>query len=149
MKILFLDIDGVLNSCRSSMAYSGYPHTIKETVIEDFEKFDDIAVTLIRKLCRLTNTNIVLSSTWRFYISPEDLGKQLNLPIFDKTPHKLSSTRGEEIKMYLDSAKDIERYAIVDDDNDMLKEQLPHFVEVNSINGLSYENYNKLLQLLK
>jgi hypothetical protein len=143
MKILFLDIDGVLNSVRSCIAFDGYPYSNS-----NYEKFDDIAVNLIRKLCKTTNTKIILSSTWRLFKGWDKLYEVLNLPIIDKTPHKLSSTRGEEIDMWLSNNK-VDKYAIVDDDSDILVYQLPYFVKVDNTNGLSYENYLQLLKLLK
>lgn len=142
MKILFLDIDGVLNSVRSAVAYEGYPKP------SDLLELDDIAINLIKKVCIKTNSFICLSSTWRYSI--KDIiafAKEIDLPIIAKTPYKLSSNRGEEIQMWLDKNK-VEKYAIVDDDSDMLKEQLPLFVKVDGKNGLSYENYEALLKLL-
>lgn len=47
MKILFLDIDGVLNSDRSNMAFSGYPHSFSDA---DMAKFDNVALGLLRRL---------------------------------------------------------------------------------------------------
>lgn len=144
MKILFLDIDGVLNSVRSAIAFDGYPYPNRYE-----EKFDEVAVQLIRTLCNNTKAVIVLSSTWRHGLDLVAFGNKMKLPIIDKTPvTKLSGYRGEEIAMWL-KGKQIEKYAIVDDDSDMLKEQLPYFVKVNHMNGLSYENYNQLLELLK
>ncbi len=144
MKLLFLDIDGVLNSVRSAVAYDGYPHPERE------DKFDDVAVKLIKQLCVKTNCFIILSSTWRIGIPNMILfGKKLDLPIIDRTPRKMSATRGEEIAMYLSEAKDVEKYAIIDDDSDMLKEQIPFFVQTDNRNGISYENYLALLKLLE
>lgn len=154
MKILFLDIDGVLNSVRSAVAYNGYPLVLNKEEIRGEEKFDEVALNLIRKLCDETGCVIVLSSTWRYYYEPSILGRLLNLPIVDKTPRKLTSSRGEEIRMWFDDWNSkinpkIEKYAIVDDDSDMLESQKEFFVKTSCIDGLSYENYKKLLELLK
>lgn len=143
MKILFLDIDGVLNSVRSATALGGYPLPDRRK-----NKFDKVAVQLIRILCVKTNSVICLSSTWRHYVNLETFSKQMKLPILYKTPVKLSSNRGEEIDMWLKENK-VDKYAIVDDDSDILKEQLPYFVKVDGRNGLSYENYKKLFELLE
>ena len=140
MKILFLDIDGVLNSVRSAIAFAGYPMPKR-----DGDKFDEVAVGLIRAVCVKTNCVICLSSTWRIGIDPTKLGQQLNLPIMDKTPVTSAGIRGKEIDMYLKNAQ-VDKYAIVDDDSDMLPEQLPYFVKTSHINGLSYENYLELLK---
>ena len=143
MKILFLDIDGVLNSVRSAIALGGYPRPNRFK-----NKFDKVAVQLIRILCVKTDTVICLSSTWRRYVNLETFSKQMKLPILYKTSVKLSSNRGEEIDMWLKDNK-VDKYAIIDDDCDMLTEQLPYFVKVDGRNGLSYENYQDLLKLLE
>lgn len=144
MKILFLDIDGVLNSTRSAIAFDGYPYPNRFK-----NKFDEVAVSLIRLLCANTNTSICLSSTWRHYITDiKKFAKEMDLPIISKTPEKISSNRGEEIGLWLKENK-VDKYAIIDDDCDMLKEQLPYFVKVDGRNGLSYENYTKLVELLE
>lgn len=144
MKILFLDVDGVLNSRRSVevMNGSGNPN--------DLTKLDPIAVGLIRKLCIDTNTDICLSSDWRHgkEFIPIIFGMKIGLPIISRTPEKLSATRGEEIAIWLRKNK-VEKYSIVDDGNNFLPEQLPFFVQVDYYNGLSYENYVKLQELLK
>jgi hypothetical protein len=145
VKILFLDIDGVICSIRSAVACDGFPWTVKEDAIP---MFDEVAIKLIRKVCKDTDTKIVLSSVWRLSHDWKMIGEKLNLPIIDKTPHKLSSRRGEEIAMWLRDNK-VDKYAIVDDDSDMLEEQLPFFVRVYCKNGLSYENYEQLLKILK
>ena len=145
MKVLFLDIDGVICSIRSAVAYGGFPWTVKE---KDMYLFDDVAIKLIQRLCKDTNTKIVLSSVWRLSHDWKMIGEKLNLPIIDKTPNKLSSNRGEEIAMWLRDNK-VDAYAIVDDDSDMLEEQLPFFVRVYSKNGLSFENYEQLMAILK
>lgn len=152
MKILFLDIDGVVNSVRSAVALGGYPWTCEP---QDIKLFDHVALALIKRVCEETDTKICLSSMWRHnYNSREDLaqfGSDIGLPfIISKTPTMLTATRGEEISAWLrDNEGKITKYAIVDDDSDMLKEQIPFFVKTNSKEGLSYSNYLHLLELLK
>ena len=53
MKLIFLDIDGVLNSVRSAKEYHSY------------ETLDPECVKLLRKLVESNNASIVISSTWR------------------------------------------------------------------------------------
>lgn len=146
MKVIFLDIDGVINSVRSATAFGNYPHNVDKNNIK---LFDNIAIALIRKVCDTTNCKIVLSSTWRRFINYKKFSKAFDLPIISITPpSKLTSTRGEEIAMWLRNNK-VHKYAIIDDDSDMLKEQLKCFVKTDRFNGLSYENYLKLLDILK
>lgn len=149
MKILFLDIDGVLNSVRSAVALHGYPYRER-----CHEKFDEVALGLIRQICDKTRAKICLSSTWRLHLNEEGLLKlseAIDLPIVSKTPRFIGKQRGYEIENWLNEFKnisDITKYAIVDDDRDMLKEQLPFFVKTSNRNGLLYEDYEKLLELL-
>jgi hypothetical protein len=151
MKILFLDIDGVLNSVRSAVALHGYPYT--EVC---HEKFDEVALGLIRQLCEKTGTRICLSSTWRYTADLDTLAKDLDLPILWSTPILARTNkelcRGDEIKEFVtifDHLDRLDKYAIVDDDSDMLEEQLPFFVKADNREGLSYTNYEKLLELLE
>jgi len=139
MKILFLDIDGVLNSRRSALAFNGLPHPGRE------DKFDQVAVALIRRLCN-NGVKIVLSSSWR--IGRGNGYKQiLDLPIIDRTP-TLEGIRGREIASWLSRNGEPDNWAILDDDSDMLREQMPHFVHVDARNGLLLEDYEQLCHVL-
>lgn len=144
MKILFLDIDGVLNSARSCRAFDGYPHDFSD---EGMRKFDSVAIGLVRKLCDKTGALIVLSSTWRMLHDISECAQGLGLPIFDRTPI-LEGPRGVEINAWLSKHPEVTRYAIVDDDSDMLPEQKQYFVKTNFEEGLSMHDFKALLGLL-
>ncbi|HSG31419.1 MAG TPA: HAD domain-containing protein [Thermodesulfobacteriota bacterium] len=142
INILFLDIDGVLNSERSCIAFNAYPWDLSK---ESLKQFDWVAIGLIRRICKETNTKIVLSSTWRLSINYKDIAKAFDLPIIDKTPHRFSSNRGEEIALWLRDHKPTKyNYVIVDDASDIIDYQLPRFVKVNPITGLSLNDYYKI-----
>jgi hypothetical protein len=143
-KVLFLDIDGVLNSERSCYALGGFPHGFDA---KNKLMFDWVAVGLIRRLCADTDTSIVLSSTWRILHSVHDCANGLDLPIFDKTPGG-GGNRGKQIQEWLDAHPEVKQYAIVDDDGDMLDEQRPFFVQTNVRNGLTLDDYSELKRLL-
>jgi len=147
MKVLFLDIDGVLNSKRSAIAYGGYPLPTPKI---SYDRFDDIAVRLIRKLCDDFDIKIVLSSSWR--ICDEDDFKKLievlDLPVIGRTPILYGCERGVEIDAWLHSQKEsIECYAIVDDVDEMLKHQIKRFVKCNCEEGLTFVDYTKLQKI--
>lgn len=144
-KILFLDIDGVLNSTRSVTAFGNYPHPHDIEVSQS--RFDWVAVGLIRKLCQETGANIVLSSTWRKGGNRQKLAKILDLPIVGETPEKIGGHRGYEIAEWLKSHSP-KKFAIVDDDTDMLESQLPFFVNTSHEEGLLYSDFKKLRDLL-
>ncbi len=143
MKVLFLDIDGVLNSERTAHALGGFPHGFDAS---NLEKFDHAAIGLIRRLCEECSVSIVLSSSWRILHSTEEVANGLDLPIFDATPGG-GGHRGTQIKEWLDAHPEITTYAIVDDDSDMLPEQLPHFVHTTCKNGFLLEHYGDLYRL--
>lgn len=144
MKAIFLDIDGVICSIRSAVAYGGYPWKIDE---DSISLFDEVAVALIRQVCEKTEAVVILSSVWRKYHDIKLIGVTLELPIIDKTP-VIVGKRGNEIKAFLEQNPQIKKYAIVDDDSNMLDEQMPYFVKVDSKEGLSYGNYEQLLTIL-
>lgn len=151
-KVLFLDIDGVLNSARTCVAFGGpliggFPHGFDET---NMRLFDHAAIGLVRKLCHETGASIVLSSSWRIIHSVHECANGLDLPIFDQTPslNHRGRIRGEEIMAWLAAHPEVTRYAIVDDDSDMLEVQIPFFVQTDFKEGLSFANYESLQCLL-
>jgi hypothetical protein len=143
--VLFLDIDGVLNSMRSCEAYKGFPHGFDA---KNMAMFDHTAIALIRRLCNETDASIVLSSSWRILHSVHECANGLDLPIFDRTP-SLGTKRGQEIKAWLDAHPGVATYAIVDDDSDMLTEQRRYFVKTDIYEGLTFRNYRELVGILK
>jgi hypothetical protein len=147
-KVLFLDIDGVLNSYRSCYAFNGFPHSFTGKCRD---KFDWTAVALVRNLCEETGASIVLSSSWRIGRVVHECANGLDLPIFDFTPRIAGydgKVRGDEIDAWLKAHPEVTQYAIVDDDSDMLLGQLPRFVKTTHEDGLSFANFLALKELL-
>ena len=144
MKVVFLDIDGVLNSHRTAVAFGGIPHT---TARNGRAGLDEVAIRLIGGIVRASGAKVVLSSTWRKHNDWLGYGPALDLPIIDRTP-SLCGNRGTEIAHWLAERAEVECYAIIDDDSDMLKEQLPYFVHTNGFDGFSWANAQKLAELL-
>lgn len=144
MRVLFLDIDGVLNSARTVVAFGGHPRGLEP---EYLAMFDQVAINMLRGLCARADVQIVLSSAWRVTHDHAAVGQALGLPIFDRTP-SLPLCRGGEIQAWLDSHQaTVTAYAIVDDDPDMLPEQLPFFVQTDANEGLSWAAFSKLCSL--
>lgn len=155
MKILFLDVDGVLNS----RAYDRKRDWTKQT------NLDETRLPLVKKILDATGAKIVLSSTWREDWEKDEAlcgedGKYLNetfarygLVIFDKTPFLgLTAERKEEIKRYLASSREeIEAFAVLDDYRFGWGELSP-FVVITNPNfglGLEEEHANKAISLLR
>jgi hypothetical protein len=143
MKVLFLDIDGVLNSARSCVANHGYPHGFDG---HNMAMFDEVAVKLIRGLCAKGGVSVVVSSAWRILHHWDDIGRNLQLPTMGATPRGIGE-RGKEIAEWLAEHPEVTQYAIVDDDDDMLPEQRPFFVKTNGMEGLSFADFEKLCSL--
>lgn len=143
-KILFLDIDGVLNSERSATAFGGYPHSFSAS---DMARFDHVALALVRRLCRVTSASVVLSSDWRYSFTAHQVANAFDLPVMDLTP-RLPATRGKEIATWLEAHPEVERFAIVDDVPQMFEEQAANFVLTDPAVGLSLNNYSALLRIL-
>jgi hypothetical protein len=136
MKVLFLDCDGVLNS----------EANIKQGLFNTVFPVDQYMAFLVGKIQLNTDCKVVLSSAWRHHEpSVEKLNKQL-VPIFDITPDlDLPRVRGDEIKAWLDEHSEVTKYAILDDDTDMLPEQLPNFFQTQWKVGITEEIMNKVI----
>lgn len=149
MKVLFLDIDGVLNhqDFYERIANDQYLKSLPYPLSE----FDPLVVKRINDIIDETKCKLVVSSSWRFDENLQNIFDEVGFKhkIFDITPYGMGKCRGEEIKQWLDKHENIEKYAIVDDDNDMLKNQRKYFVRTNEFNGLTEELKIKILKILE
>ena len=138
MKIIFLDIDGVLNSDESMRRKkrSGYGFDIHNTT----QSYDCPSQPMIENLNHIvenTGAYIVISSSWRHYHKIDEIKQlfeklEIKGKIVDYTPVvKLSTYRGLEIQNWIDNyneakakgnflLKPIKSFVILDDNNDML-----------------------------
>jgi hypothetical protein len=140
MKVIFLDIDGVLNSTRSCIALNGYGSPRRPW------KLDPVAVNLLRYYVEKTGAYIVVSSTWRLGGAARAAGWFVNYgwfdaPVLDTTAKDFGRRRGEQIQEWLD-AHDVEKYVILDDEDDMLTGQ--HLVRTDFDLGLTYADMKKV-----
>lgn len=151
MKIIFLDINGVLNSIKSrSKAYE--ISNDRDSLIRN--SFDDNCMLVLKKLVLDTNSYIVVTSTWRknreyYTIFLEVFKKYLPIErIIGTTRIDSYEKRILEIKEYLTTCSyKISKFVILDDNNQM-DDLIDHFVHIDSRYGLSdidYENAFKIL----
>lgn len=130
--ILFLDIDGVVN-CKSTMQRHRGAIGI-----------DPYLAFLVGKIQLDTGCKVVLSSTWRLWEdSREEVRKQV-VDFIDVTvdlglANYADKPRGQEIQQWLDRHPTVIKYAILDDDSDMLDEQLPNFFKTSWDTGITEE----------
>jgi len=157
MKLIFLDIDGVLNS-QIWDENRNYNHNLK-----GFKSFIDryinpFSIELLNDLIKKTNAKIVISSSHRKKYSVEELKQIFNIAglkgeIIGKTPvlsftgienYNYSVPRGCEIKAWLETNKNILNnkiekvpYVIFDDDSDMLFWQRENYFRIDGFCGLT------------
>lgn len=161
MKLVFLDIDGVLNY---ELFWKDEAQDIKlKNLSESAPKGShDICkdkIGLLNDLIEQTEAKIIISSTWRKYYTLDELRELFKFmgfkgEIIDTTPYlnfqkldgyNYSVPRGCEIKAWLEINKDklgVEshkiKYLILDDDSDMLYNQRHAYFRVDPYCGLTY-----------
>jgi len=148
LKIIFLDIDGVLN------IYSG----INNTYIKYGSHFGKEHINLLNDLFnKNSDIYIVISSSWRDDM--EDLIYLLNEANFKYTNRIIGNTalnnkfRGEQIQDYINE-HNIKLFCILDDDMTFLSDKysgcIPNSkcVEVNSKLGITSSDIQKVISIL-
>jgi hypothetical protein len=145
MKVIFLDIDGVLNSTSSYIAYGGYPWP--DT---DRDKFQWVSVKLLQKLIEKTDAKVVLSSTWRDHVDLKEFSDFLGVDIIGRTRGSIGDQpRGVEIAEWIElNAPSDFKYVILDDNSDMLEDQMDNFVFTDEDIGFMYRDYKQALRIL-
>lgn len=145
MKILFLDVDGVLN-------YDGlWWNNVNRPPNSGTYVLDPALIQKVNELLRKVGAYIVLSTSWR---NSEDHVQYLRehgalIYMHDdwRTVNK-GHIRGQEIEEWLERHSEVTRYAIVDDNSDMLYEQLPYFVQTNPETGITDKDIRRLELIL-
>ena len=151
MNIIFLDIDGVLNSHRKLKEV--YERTHKPHSGYNYP-FDEICLSNLKVLVELTNSKLVITSSWRkdkkgIYKIIEALKEyELDQHIIGYTPI-LNKPRGIEIQEYLNQLDYNSNFIILDDDTDM-DNLIDYLIKTNIKVGLTKENVEEaILKLTK
>lgn len=162
-KILFLDIDGVLNS----------QGRVLSDQHQDMRDFDPVAIDLLNGIVVATGCEIVISSSWRknrtieklqeifkdvgFHCPERIIGKTGVFFDWIKPGFHVPSIRGLEIKVWLDLNvrktptgfdNNQYNYCILDDDSDMLLEQKDNFVKTATWHGLTEHCAKEVIKIL-
>ena len=146
MKIIFLDIDGVLATSKSC----------SEGFIENMVALDGDSVSRLAALCT-GGARIVISSSWRKLHTKEEVLAHLErFGLNRSTVHEDWRTvaidhgiRGVEIAEWLDRHPEVEDFIILDDDDDFTPEQLPRHVQTTFDDGFSPEKAEHAVRLLQ
>jgi hypothetical protein len=125
MKVIFLDIDGVLN-CDKTRNPRKLPYIVDKKLLRRFQK-----------LLENTGAKVVLSSTWRVDPIGVYAAKYWGIPFIDVCPDRPKSPRGNEITSWLKDHPKVSRFAVIDDEDDEL-DDLPLF-QPSSASGLTPE----------
>lgn len=156
MKLLFLDIDGVLDG-------ETFHHGPKDKQGFPFDRIDHKCVQRIEKIVVNTGCKVVISSTWREswdINSFNQLFKDFNshVDVFGVTPvhHGNYKNRGSEIYEYLKNNEsalnkrwyEYTEYVILDDDCDMLYYQRNNFIFVDRTVGLTEKDCKQAIMIL-
>lgn len=167
-KIIFLDVDGVLN-------YSNYTNNATNDI-------DPVKVKMLAELCNKTNAKVVITSSWRgsehytphIYTVLRNVLDTYNVPVIGDAPYinlefsqqtpstidaidcntfKYGTGRGAEVKQYIDEHH-IKKYVIFDDEDWDWKSyglaehwcKSTYYDEYNG--GLQQNHINKAITLL-
>lgn len=172
MKILFLDFDGVLNSDsffllrkrREDRRRLNEEDNLR--IVAKFFGDESKLNNAVKNLCPMACSNlqlllewvpdlkIVISSSWRMYYEVEELREILKLHFVDSSrviditrPKSLERNgiqRGDIILDWvLDSDHEVEKFAIVDDDNDMDAVR-DNFFKINPWDGLTLSKVKEI-----
>lgn len=143
MKVIFLDVDGVLNS---ETFMIDNPNAMFKNILSES------AIDLLRRIVDETGAKIVLSSSWRrIKMNMIHLTKQLfahGISIHSSTPYSIElRNRGDEIGAWLREHPEVTNYVILDDDDDM-GEHMSHLVQTTWKHGLEEKHVEEAVRLL-
>lgn len=160
--ILFLDIDGVLNS--------NFWNETHQREISDGALIDEEKIKLLAELVKSTGAEIILHSGWRFWYDGDrkplrkeaqrlsDLLAKEGLKVADVTPdltteeirqsEKFSLVKAKEILLWIESHKDIGHWVVLDDLDlhDAVVEE--HQVRTDQTVGLTQEDVQAAKRIL-
>lgn len=148
MKVIFLDIDGVMVSQRSVQL-------MNVPILKRDMGLSYLARRNLRALVRQTNARIVITSSWRgggeMYEAIKRCLARNNTPVYDETPvlDLWTDDRSDEIAAWL-ASHPTQRYVVLDDSPcfDHREEVRQHWVQVNYTTGLSLANVRAALPFL-
>ena len=150
LKILCLDLDGVLNSFSDRQGKE-----ISLVIVPE-------KVAILRRIIDETGAIIVLSSSWRFwwnegYTQPDQVGWDINeamamygLEIRDKIPFRYFRSRADEVREWLAGRTYVKSLVILDDmDFGWRKRGLQkHWVQTDGYSGLTEEDADRAIRIL-
>jgi len=159
MNIIFLDIDGVLNT---------HNHLVKQVEQDGISSYQaqfnfcPDSLENLKQIVEETDAKIVISSTWRisYRCDYDDTHRKFwkaimkNLAsigvhkrVIGITPSCESRIRGDEITEWL-SNNQTDNFVIIDDDSDM-SDLINHLAQCNWSDGITKDVKDKAIEILK
>jgi HAD domain in Swiss Army Knife RNA repair proteins len=173
LRVIFLDIDGVLNSESYMLKLAAKhcqlePHTPCDC-FKLYRQIDPEAIARLNRLVAVTEAKIVISSTWRKLFDPPDLRRILEDhglvgEIIGETPDGANDSelraglrdgelaqdrvfRGNEIDFWLKRHPAVDRFVILDDGSDMMMHK-NRLVQTDCEDGLCDEHVDLAIRVL-
>lgn len=165
MKVVFLDIDGVLNHCGTRMAAATESEPLPIPIAPE-------CMTRLNRLVAEIGAQIVISSSWRLFARWQDLGPALVRhglvgDVIGETPNLVKDNvwlerwriregvpfdfehlaRGWEIREWLAAHSEVTAFVILDDCSDMA-ELMPWLVLTHPVVGLDDPDVERAKWLL-
>lgn len=162
MKVIFLDIDGVLNSKQWNESHQ------KE--IEGGKLIDSTTVRLLAEIVQQTGSLIILHSGWRFWLDESlqairkesenllNLLEENGLSIYAMTPDltteeirrtkEFGRVKAKEILLWLEQNENVESWIVLED-LDLLNDRVRNRqVQTNSEYGMTQEDVEIAIKML-
>lgn len=154
MRILFLDVDGVLNTPSNWAVRGTYDHA--DMPEWDWPGVHARCIGYLNQITTATDASLVMSSTWR--IGTEERFQRLThdfnaiagvkAKFIGRTPPSIWKPRGHDIQRWLDQYPgEVESFCILDDNSDMahLADRL---VQTSYLVGLQQCDVDRAIELL-
>jgi len=169
MRVVFLDMDGVLNSAEY---FGSNPDLDADTSTAPDPKDDywwtrminPTSVERLNAIVALGDAKVVISSSWRYHCTPEDMQRYLSsrgftgevigrTPLSNEMPPGLANRglRGLEIEVWLVKNKhlNVENFVILDDMGDgAFAHMAPYLVRTSWARGIQPEDVARTLAIL-
>lgn len=144
-RLIFLDVDGVLNREADSIVHA------EGWLPDPSDVMEQELIQNLKFIVDAAGAEIVVSSSWRHF---KDAYRILlaalwthGLRVRDRTPGGLGK-RGDQVKAWLAGEDGEPSYVILDDHDDFLPAQRPHFVHTDPAQGLTLADARAAIQIL-
>lgn len=149
MRPLFIDIDGVFNTPMTWFVNDGKTPFIKNY---NHKSFDQTSLKAIQKACKILNLTPVLSSTWGYNISPQELcqlGATMGLTFHSVIDDDLRTSRSAMIEKWLNEHPEVTKYAILDDEDGFYTgtNMYSKLVHIDECKGITFNDIIKLFNI--